>query len=109
MANGLSSLGDLVECALCLEVYKTPRVLPCQHCFCEDCLKQHIIKNSKLRGTFECPSCRQEVDIPKEGVDGFPISFTLNKLQDALGKSVNKNATTVGDQAPPRCAVNVRG
>ena len=87
MATGLSSLGDLVECALCLEVYKTPRVLPCQHCFCENCLKQLIIINSKPRGTFECPSCRQEVDIPKEGVDGFPISFTLNKLQDALEKS----------------------
>ena len=84
MATGFSSLGDLVECALCLEGYKTPRVLPCQHCFCEDCLKQHIRKNSNQGGTFECPSCRQENDLAKEGVAGFPISITLNKLQGAL-------------------------
>ena len=86
MATGLSSLENLVKCALCLEGYKTPRVLPCQHCFCEDCLTQDISKNSKPGGTFECPSCRQEVDIPKEGVAGFPVSFTLNKLQDTLDK-----------------------
>ena len=86
MATGLSSLENLVECALCLEGYKTPRGLPCQHCFCEDCLKQHISKISKPGGTFQCPSCRQEVDIPKEGVAGFPVSFTLNKLQDTLHK-----------------------
>ena len=86
MATGLSSLENLVECALCLEGYKTPRGLPCQHCFCEDCLKQHISKNSKPGGTFQCPSCRQEVDIPKKGVAGFPVSFTLNKLQDTLHK-----------------------
>ena len=86
MATGLSSLENLVECALCLEGYKTPRGLPCQHCFCEDCLKQHINKNSKPGGTFECPSCRQEADIPKEGVAGFPVSFILNKLQDTLDR-----------------------
>ena len=73
-----------MECPLCLEGYKTPRMLPCQHCFCEHCLKQHISINSKPGGTFQCPNCRQEVGIPKEGTAGFPISFTLNKLQDAL-------------------------
>ena len=76
-----------MECGLCLEVYKTPRVLPCQHCFCENCLKQLIRNNANPNGTFKCPSCRRKVDIPKKGTTGFPISFTLNKLQDALGKS----------------------
>ena len=76
-----------MECALCLEVYKNPRALPCQHSFCENCLKQLITKNSNPNGTFKCPSCRQRVDIPKNGTTGFPISFNLNKLRDALDKS----------------------
>ena len=94
MATGLSSLENLVECALCLEGYKTPRVLPCQHCFCEHCLKQHISKNTKPGGAFQCPSCRQKVDIPKEGVAEFPVSFTLNKLQDALDKLGKQKCST---------------
>ena len=97
MATGLSFLENLVECALCLEGYKTPRGLPCQHCFCEDCLKQHVSKNSKPGGTFECPSCRQEVDIPKQGVAGFPVSFTLNKLQEALEKSYKQKCNNCGE------------
>ena len=96
MATGLNSLENLVECALCIEGYKTPRMLPCQHCFCEDCLKEHISTNSKPGGTFECPNCRQEVDIPKEGVAGFPISFTLNKLQETLDKLGKQKCNNCG-------------
>ena len=100
METGPSSLGYLVECALCLEGYKTPRMLPCQHCFCEDCLKQLISKKSKPGGTFECPNCRQEVDIPKEGVAMFPLSFTLNKLQEALEKSGKQKCSPSHHHSP---------
>ena len=85
-----------MECALCLENYKRPRVLPCQHCFCEDCLKQLIKKNSKRNGTFKCPICRQDVHPPKMGMAGFPINFTLNKLQDALAKEGKRKCNNCG-------------
>lgn len=31
---------DLVNCLICTEPYKNPKVLPCQHTFCTECLER---------------------------------------------------------------------
>ena len=31
---------DLLNCLICTEPYKNPKVLPCQHTFCSDCLER---------------------------------------------------------------------
>ena len=37
LAKGLNKE---LTCAICLELFKTPKMLPCLHTFCEKCLKQ---------------------------------------------------------------------
>ena len=71
-----------MPCAICLCDYKDPRILPCGHSFCEECLKNAVI-NYKLI----CPSCRtkhKNIDLSL-----FPKNYGLideveKKIRDEL-------------------------
>ena len=40
-SSGLAKgLNKELTCSICLELFKTPKMLPCLHTFCEKCLKQ---------------------------------------------------------------------
>ncbi len=32
---------DLLSCSICFEGYNNPKVLPCLHTFCQDCVHRH--------------------------------------------------------------------
>lgn len=59
-----------MPCAICLCDYKDPRILPCGHSFCEDCIKSAVI-NYKLI----CPSCREKHKNIEVGL--FPKNYGL--------------------------------
>ena len=40
----VQAIEKLLECAICLERLKNPKMLPCQHTFCENCL-QNLVEN----------------------------------------------------------------
>lgn len=59
---------ELLQCSICFNVYKIPRMLPCQHTFCEKCLHTYITKTMSFEAEktdFPCPMCRETVTIPK--------------------------------------------
>lgn len=73
---------DFDCCSLCLEGFKDPRILPCFHSLCRDCLAEYLEKKvgSIIPGTvFECPLCRAKSDVPKKGIDGIQKNFYLVK------------------------------
>ena len=98
MAAG--SLGEeittnLLKCMICYEAYTNPRVLPCQHTFCYGCLQQHIrIQNQQhedatrrafLTSTYiKCPTCREQVLVPHNGVDGFRHDFKVARIAEII-------------------------
>ena len=56
---------DLVkelECAVCLDQYKEPKVLPCLHSFCKTCLEGLLAKQG-MAWKIKCPSCRISVEV----------------------------------------------
>jgi len=48
-------------CPLCNHEYKDPRVLPCTHTYCFDCIRDKLIQNSRLT----CPKCHHQVSQKK--------------------------------------------
>ncbi|KAK7474953.1 hypothetical protein BaRGS_00033840 [Batillaria attramentaria] len=64
------------ECALCLEQFKSPRILPCFHTFCLSCIKR-LTLNLQPSDSFPCPSCRTAVQIPPGGADSFQVNFYI--------------------------------
>ena len=39
-----------LTCSVCLELFKTPKTLPCLHTFCEECLKGMLLCVDRPKG-----------------------------------------------------------
>ncbi|CAH1243952.1 TRIM2 [Branchiostoma lanceolatum] len=81
MATKITS-GDFDEqfltCPVCMLHFRDPKILPCLHTFCKECLQDWATKQQPL----ECPTCRTQVSIPDQGVDGLRTNFYVNNLLD---------------------------
>ena len=71
-----------VTCPLCLDLFKEPRKLPCDHVYCKDCLKGIALR--RLDRTVSCPECRNVSDIPNNDVNDYPTAFYINRLVEAF-------------------------
>uniref|UniRef100_A0A8D0HJE0 Ring finger protein 223 n=1 Tax=Sphenodon punctatus TaxID=8508 RepID=A0A8D0HJE0_SPHPU len=72
-----------IECSICFNTYdnifKTPKVLQCQHVFCLECLARltSTLPSTHVEDQLPCPFCRQPTDIPLEGPPGLKTSQEL--------------------------------
>ncbi|XP_060098407.1 tripartite motif-containing protein 59 [Heteronotia binoei] len=75
-----------LTCSICYSIYEDPRVLPCSHTFCRNCLESVLQLSSNfsiwrpLRLPLKCPNCRSIVEIPPSGTDSLPINFALKAI-----------------------------
>ncbi|XP_071855244.1 uncharacterized protein [Apostichopus japonicus] len=64
------------ECSICLDLFKEPKLLPCLHRFCKQCLEPLLGQ----AGTFECPLCKDVCKIPNNRIDGFKTDFHMKSM-----------------------------
>ncbi|XP_078682833.1 E3 ubiquitin-protein ligase TRIM56-like [Branchiostoma floridae x Branchiostoma belcheri] len=57
-------------------------MLPCLHTFCQPCLEKLLA--AEPVGKLDCPTCRQNVPLPQNGVQGLKSNFLVGKLRDIL-------------------------
>ncbi|XP_035681510.1 uncharacterized protein LOC118419270 [Branchiostoma floridae] len=76
--------GDFLECTICLEPFKGPKVLPCLHTFCEVCLEKFVAQQDAVKDKFPCPTCRTDTLLPKGGVAGLKNNFFVQSLSDTV-------------------------
>ncbi|CAB3986438.1 ubiquitin carboxyl-terminal hydrolase CYLD-like [Paramuricea clavata] len=79
----LNKIEEELECSLCLERLKDPRVFPqCQHSFCYGC----IVKLSQGKSKIFCPECRAEVElgIPPD-LSHFKRNTRINNILEYMG------------------------
>ncbi|XP_078678974.1 tripartite motif-containing protein 2-like [Branchiostoma floridae x Branchiostoma belcheri] len=69
---------QFLTCAICMLNFRDPKILPCLHSFCRECLHEWATKQQPL----ECPTCREPVRLPDQGVDGLKTNFYVNNLLD---------------------------
>ena len=70
------------RCPICVEDFNSARVLDCGHSFCLRCLQD--LCRDKMPGTrVQCPLCRVEFVIPRNGPEGLTPNFALQDLIDA--------------------------
>lgn len=83
MASSGSHLIEIDEkfcqCPICLQQYKEPKLLPCLHRYCSDCLKQ-LIERDQFLNTLSCPECRSDFEIPEGGIAGFKTDFHMKNI-----------------------------
>ena len=56
-----SKFEEHLACSVCLEQLKDPKVLPCLHSFCHDCIVK-LARNGKSK-SMACPECRKVVQV----------------------------------------------
>ncbi|XP_070556037.1 tripartite motif-containing protein 3-like [Ptychodera flava] len=71
---------DFLSCSICLEQYRNPKVLVCNHTFCQLCLATLVEKMGKL----VCPTCNAPCQLPRGGVTDLKGNFFIQSLIDKL-------------------------
>ena len=92
MAVGLDlvkmSVEDLekeVTCAVCQEHYTDPKILPCLHYYCKQCILRLALRTGKNK-PFSCPECRKDTTLPEGGVEELKSAFFINRLKSMYVK-----------------------
>lgn len=63
---------DALSCSVCLELFREPRMLPCGHTNCTECLQQ--LQHSNDYGFIQCAQCRAECPLP---VQMLPVNYVV--------------------------------
>ncbi|XP_052682105.1 RING finger protein 207-like [Crassostrea angulata] len=92
-------------CPICFESFKTPRILPCMHTFCHNCLSSYILSTCKTKDSpvgFPCPLCRRFVPAPSFSVEveKWTELIPVNKIIHTLSEKGDKlcDACTRADE-----------
>ncbi|XP_061162723.1 tripartite motif-containing protein 3-like [Saccostrea echinata] len=79
---------SFLTCGTCLCIYDavehSPKLLPCSHTVCKNCLERIVEAQVHDTGYFRCPICREHIGIPRGGVVAFPPSYIVNQLLDLM-------------------------
>ena len=95
-AKGSSNVSEKIRrhltCSICLDVFVSPKTLPCLHTFCHTCLREYIgrgiLSNPGEKQYFECPLCRSKTyakdnSDTKNWVEDFPSNhFIVSMIDD---------------------------
>ncbi|XP_025081711.1 uncharacterized protein LOC112556692 [Pomacea canaliculata] len=92
----MAATQDSVTCAVCMEVYRSPRFLPCYHSFCLPCLEELANKHGKI---IRCPTCRAPATVPPGGVCDLQVNFYFT--EEALEEVRNEKSQS-------RCPVHTK-
>ncbi|KAK7085483.1 Zinc ion binding [Halocaridina rubra] len=96
-------LEQLLTCCICLDRFRNPKLLPCQHSVCmEPCMEGLV---DYVRRQVKCPECRAEHRIPYNGVQGFPSNVTLQRFLEAHIEITGETPDPHTGQYMERCAV----
>ena len=83
--KGVQDLEKEITCAICHEHYTEPKVLPCCHYYCKQCI-HHLALRMGMDKPFPCPECRKDTTLPEASVDNLPTAFFLNRMKEVHSK-----------------------
>ena len=74
---------EIIKCPICLGNFHDPRMLPCSHTFCLQCIKA-MAANS--RGQFQCP-LRDGIQVKAKDIGSLPINLVVRDIVDIVSKN----------------------
>ena len=83
--KSVEELEKEITCAVCHGHYNEPKVLPCCHYYCKECIYSPALRTG-LDKPFSCPECRMDVTLPQGSVDNLPTAFFINRLKQVHSK-----------------------
>ena len=95
MSERRDSLDYLLSCQVCFEDFEengnhVPRILPCSHTLCHECIGQMIRQNR-----IECPFCRKKHEAMEDYKKSFPQNkYILINIKRKCAKKQDEVSTT---------------
>ena len=78
----LEELEKSLSCTVCSNVIRNPKITPCLHTFCCECLND-LARRRPYQTSIACPLCDYEFRKPEGSVfHSFPSNFHVNRLID---------------------------
>ena len=86
----------LLECPVCLDQIKQPKMLRCQHSFCLDpCLQNMVVTEfANGRKKIKCAICRKSYVV--DSLDNIPDNLQMKNLLEIRQKSVDDELDNTG-------------
>ena len=85
-------LEEEITCPVCQEHFRNPKILPCLHYYCKECVQQLALRAGTNR-PFACPECRRETILLQNDPDRLPTAFFVNRMKELrtkMGKAQGK-------------------
>ena len=79
--KGLEKLEEEITCPVCQEHFRDPKILPCLHYYCKECVRQLALR-AGTRNPFACPECRKQTVLPQNDPDELPTAFFVNRMKE---------------------------
>ncbi|XP_021356715.1 uncharacterized protein LOC110452480 [Mizuhopecten yessoensis] len=68
-----------IICPLCNGAYKNPKLLPCLHTYCQDCLVNQL-KTSNNLGNITCHTCKETLQLQEESISNLKSNTKISAL-----------------------------
>ena len=78
-AHIVQDILEIIECSICTNSFSNPKILPCRHVFCSTCLESYS-KSTASGDKITCPLCRNEFEIPHDGIRGLRVNTFYQHL-----------------------------
>ena len=91
--EAVKKIDSKLECSICDESFKEPKLLPCFHVFCKHCLERQVVQGPEGQ-SLTCPTCRYQITLPDIGVAGLQTDFCaehLFEMKESLEKAKKKD------------------
>ena len=90
--KGFEELEEEITCPVCQEHFRDPKIFPCHHYYCKECVRQLALR-AGANSPFACPECRRETVLPQNDPDQLPTAFFVNRMKELrikMGKAQGK-------------------
>ena len=98
-----AKLESQLTCAICLDRYNDPRMLPCAHSYCKDCIDCLPVELEKGRHAVKCPATCRKPTLLEEGASALPIVFYINNMMEIHSDGLQKTDAKT-DLPPTNCS-----
>ena len=69
-----------ITCGICHDYYQEPKVFPCCHYYCKQCIA-NLASRYRPNQPFPCPDCREPTLLPHNDPDKLPTAFFINRMK----------------------------
>ncbi|XP_038076015.1 tripartite motif-containing protein 3-like [Patiria miniata] len=89
-----------LQCSICHDWYKNPKILTCLHSFCKECLVRY---KGAVCSNLKCPVCRRVTAIPLGFISYLPTDFKLKGMVRAVTKELDEGVPTCLEHVGKLC------